>query len=135
MNISTQIFMLAAKAAEKIIEEGKEVGPGLASALRNCAEKVGEALELTPEVRGWDLGGNPPEVLFKKGPFVVKWDMKLYSEKGEYILVNNGKYLITMTFGDFEVEKGMSCIKGVKPLLNKKAQELWEENEENENED
>lgn len=134
MNISAQIFMLAARAAEKIVEDGTEVGPALASALRSAADSIQEALELAPEVRGWDLGGISPEILFKDGPFGVRYGIKLYSDKGEYILVKNGRYLITATFGDFDVEKGMSALKGVRPLLNKKARELWAENEECENE-
>lgn len=134
MNISAQIFMLAAKAAEKIVEDGTEVGPALASALRSASDSIQEALELAPEVRGWDLGNLSPEILFKKGPFGGRYKTRLYSDKGEYILVQNGKYLITATFGDFDVEKGLAAIKGIRPLLNKKARELWAENGEAENE-
>lgn len=135
MNISAQIIMLAAKALEKITEEESEVGPSLASAMRYLHEKLEDALEFAPSARGWDLRGVSAEMLFKQGPFGVRWGARLYSDKGEYVVVKDGKYLITATFGDFEIERGLASFKGIKPIPNKKAQELWAEieNEGNEN--
>ena len=135
MNISQQILIMAAKIAEKIAEEGAEVGPSLASALRYCQENIDSALANIPTARGWDLGGISTEMLFKQGPFGVRWGIHLYSDKGEYIVVKDGKYLITATFGDMEIERGLASFKEIKPISNKKALELWSEIENEENEE
>ena len=127
MNLSKQVFMLAGKAAEAILDKNEEVGPNTAATMHFCYEKLAEVLEtLAPKARGWDLGVNPNlDRIFKDGPFGARYGKVLYSGKGPYYVLED-RYLVTDIFGDEEIETEMPKIEGIKPLNNTRAEELWE---------
>lgn len=122
MNITKHLIDLTAKTISSMIEEGREIGPNMASSARALYEKLGELLESAPEVRGWEIEGDPNRI-FKDGPFGVKVGTKLFSEKGAYFIYKN--LLLTAVWGDAEIEKGLAGLAGVKALNNTKAAEAW----------